>query len=768
MTALKLDAGHIVAERYKIDETIGVGGMAVVYRAHDSKLDRFVTLKVLKEDYLADDDLIARFPEEARAAATLNHQNAVSIFDYGQDGDIYYIVLEYVDGASLKSLINKKSPFDDDTTLAVAIQIAEGIAAAHHSQIIHRDIKPQNILVTTTNIVKVADFGIARAAKSATLTAGAGSMGSVHYFSPEQARGGYLDHKTDIYSLGVCMYEMATGKLPFDGENEVSIALQHINDDFPDITRYNPKVSESIVRIIQKSTAKSASARYQTADEMVQDLKRALTDATGEFVSKSETDVSPTRVISQENREAIRRQKQRNAFLDGVEDEPEGVKPEELPTKDIVKETYTEDDLYPEDFDDEDDYEEEPTYTDRKKSDKLAIVGGVVLGLVFVAIITTIMILLVPRITGGSANVTAPDLTGMSISEAQRTVERYGFVFDISGHEHSDNIPYGYVISQIQTPQFTGLSAGDPVQVIVSLGQIAEYSMPNLMMLTHNDAVAELNSMSINLNIHLAEHHDEAIPRDTVINQEPPIGTLLTEGSTVVLSISLGPDNDFVRVPNLMGKTEAEALEALRDADLRPGQVHNEESTTFAPGTIMHQEPEPHEMTERGGLVEYTLSTGAPAPSPTPTPDPTPTPEPTPTPAPTPTPDATPTPTPTPTPDDSNDLAGVFVDPPATEPPTETIPEPTPPEQTEPQLRQGTLNIALWAVPEGTDTVHIFVTRQDGNASPVPIVNDPNAGVGRFPFPLPIEGSGQSVFRIYSYEDGVRTLRATQPFDFDQ
>ncbi|MCL1861967.1 MAG: protein kinase, partial [Defluviitaleaceae bacterium] len=324
---MKLKAGHMVAERYEIDDTIGSGGMSVVYRAHDTRLDRYVTLKVLKEEYLTDESLMERFPKEARAAAALNHQNISSIFDHGRDGDILYIVLEYVDGKSLKELITKKAPFDDETTLGVTIQVAEGLAEAHSNGIIHLDIKPQNILISNASIVKVTDFGIARAAKNVTLNAGAGSMGSVHYFSPEQARGGYIDHKSDIYSLGIVMYEMATGTLPFEGESEVSIALQHINAPLPDILSINPKLSESMVKIIQKATEKSPSKRYQEIDDMTEDLKRALTDASGTFVSEEEDGSdAETRRISEKNREAIRRKKMRQAFLDGEdmleEDEP--------------------------------------------------------------------------------------------------------------------------------------------------------------------------------------------------------------------------------------------------------------------------------------------------------------------------------------------------------------------------------------------------------------------------------------------------------------
>ena len=717
MIALRLKAGHMVAERYEIDEIIGLGGMSVVYRAHDKKLDRYVTLKVLKEDYLSDGDLIARFPEEARAAGILNHQNIIGIFDFGQDGDIYYIVLEYVDGASLKDLINKKAPFDNDTNLAVAIQIADGLSVAHNSNIVHRDIKPQNILVTNTNIVKIADFGIARAAKSATLTAGAGSMGSVHYFSPEQARGGYIDHKTDIYSLGVCMYEMATGKLPFIGDNEVAIALQHINDEFPDITELNPDVSGSIVHIIRKATNKSASLRYQTAEDMAQDLKRALTDVTGGFVNKDEfDDPSPTRVISEEHRAAIRK---------------------ERPVS-----SYTYDDY----LDDDDIYDDE-----QKKSDRAVAFGGILLGIVFVALIALALIFIVPRVT--APRVVAPQLAGLNEEMARQRAENDGFVFYVTDREHSDDVAYGYIISQVPAQGATGISVGDTIRVVVSSGALVEYPMPDLVMLTHSDAMAQLDEFSIELDITVEEFYDATIPRDTVIEQTPDAGALLQAGAAVTLTVSQGADNRQPQVPDLIGQTEPAALELLREANLIPGQVSHEESATIAQGLIIRQDPEPGEAADRNSIVEYTISTGAPT-TPEPTPEPEPettepepapeTTEPEPEPTPEPTPDPTPTPTPSPTP----------------------TPTPWNPFSVTPQVSQRELNIPLWTVPEGTETVHLLIMRQDGDGTPTPIIHDPNVDIGRFPVSLEVEGTGQATFRIYSFEDGVQTHRATQQKDF--
>lgn len=276
-----LNPGTVLSGRYEIIEKIGSGGMAVVYRGKDRKLDRYVTVKVLREEFIGDEEFIERFRSEACSAARLSHPNIVRAYDVGEDGDINYIVNEYIHGDTLKKAIKEKAPFDSRSTINVAIQIASALSQAHKAHIVHRDIKPQNILVGTDGVVKVTDFGIARAATASTMTTTANAAGSVHYFSPEQARGGYVDEKSDIYSLGITMFEMITGVLPFQGNNSVSIALMHINDELPDIRQYNPNCSPSLEGIIKKATMKKADERYASIDLLLADLIRARAELTG-------------------------------------------------------------------------------------------------------------------------------------------------------------------------------------------------------------------------------------------------------------------------------------------------------------------------------------------------------------------------------------------------------------------------------------------------------------------------------------------------------
>ena len=274
-----LDKGTVISKRYQIVEKLGSGGMAVAYKARDMRLGRFVTVKVLKDEYAENSEFLTKFSSEASAAASLSHHNIVRVYDVGEDRGINYIVMEYVHGQSLKRTIEEKAPFDTLTTLSVALQIASALSHAHKHHVVHRDIKPQNILVAVDGTIKVTDFGIARAATTNTYAADVNAMGSVHYFSPEQARGGYVNEKSDIYSLGITMYEMVTGRVPFDASSSIAIALKHLNEELPDIKQYTPNITRGLEGIIRKATQKKADERYDNIDILISDLKLAIIEA---------------------------------------------------------------------------------------------------------------------------------------------------------------------------------------------------------------------------------------------------------------------------------------------------------------------------------------------------------------------------------------------------------------------------------------------------------------------------------------------------------
>lgn len=277
-----LEKGTVISKRYQIVEKLGSGGMAVAYKARDMRLGRFVTVKVLKDEYSENADFLTKFSAEASAAASLSHHNIVRVYDVGEDDGVNYIVMEYIHGQSLKKTIKEKSPFDSVTTLSVAMQIASALSHAHKHHVVHRDIKPQNILVAVDGTVKVTDFGIARAATSNTYAADVNAMGSVHYFSPEQARGGYVNEKSDIYSLGITMYEMATGCVPFDASSSIAVALKHLNEELPDIKQYNPNITRGLEGIIRKATQKKSDERYDNIDILISDIKLAIIEAVRE------------------------------------------------------------------------------------------------------------------------------------------------------------------------------------------------------------------------------------------------------------------------------------------------------------------------------------------------------------------------------------------------------------------------------------------------------------------------------------------------------
>lgn len=279
--------GKVIGNRYEILEKIGEGGMATVYKAKCNILKRYVAVKVLREEFTTDEEFIRRFNTEAQAAASLTHPNIVSIFDVGHEENIYYIVMELVQGKTLKEIINEDGVLPWKWSINIAIQVASALETAHKNNIVHRDIKPHNIIITEDGIAKVTDFGIAKAVSNSTITAFGTTIGSVHYFSPEHARGGYTDAKSDIYSLGVVMYEMLTGRVPFDADTPVSIALKHMQEKPVEPIKLNPSIPYAVNKIIMKAMEKEASARYQSATEMLKDLSMALKDPEGEFVKSN-------------------------------------------------------------------------------------------------------------------------------------------------------------------------------------------------------------------------------------------------------------------------------------------------------------------------------------------------------------------------------------------------------------------------------------------------------------------------------------------------
>ncbi len=562
---MKLQPKTVISDRYEIIKLIGVGGMANVYCAKDLKLDRKVSFKVLKEEFV-DEEFIGKFSKEARAAARITHVNIASVYDVGNDGNIYYIVMEYIDGYTLKQIIKEKAPFDNEEVIGIAVQIANALEVAHSNNIVHRDIKPQNILVTKDGDVKVTDFGIARATTSNTITTD--TMGSVHYFSPEQARGGYVDYKSDIYSLGIIMFEMVTGKLPFDGEGVVQLAMKHINDPLPNMRLSNPNVSNSLEKIIIKATEKNSDNRYSSVKELNNDLKKALVDSSGDFVKQ--------KVIPQDNPTVV-------------------IKPEELEQiKNMAKEGTTrtqnesikrrEESMMNNHFNNQDNSHKISSEPNNKSLEKKVTIWAIVTSLALIGVITGFLIVWFL----GSDNSKVPDFTGKTWEEAVSIARDKEIYITNTKEEYSDNIKEGAIIEQDIAPG-SKIEKGQNINVTLSLGN-GKFDLQNFVGLD----ISEVYKMVEKQQIELKEEYiyDETVDIGKVVKQMPDAGSTVSPGDKVTLYISRGTEKEIensVIVPNLIGLDEKEAKAMIKSEGLNVGKIKKQESDNVEKGKVISQ-----------------------------------------------------------------------------------------------------------------------------------------------------------------------------------
>lgn len=580
---MMLESGTLVNERYTIIEKIGSGGMAIVYRARDEKLDRDVTFKVLREEHLADNEFIKRFNVEARAAASLSHQNIVSVYDVGNDGDIYFIVMEYIDGCTLKELINRKAPFGNKEVISIAIQVASALDHAHTNGIVHRDIKPQNILVSgsgkSAGSVKVTDFGIARAASSTTTTGEA--MGSVHYFSPEQAKGGFVDAKSDIYSLGIMMFEMLTGTLPFDGDSPVALAMKHIKDPLPDILQLNPNASKSLIKIINKATQKRPYARYQTAAQLIADLKAALVDDSGSFVKdKIAENDGQTIKVSEDDLQKIR----------DVKDNEKKVVP-------IIEENS---DIY----DDDDDNKYNPADRDfDKNKERRAVVAAVITSIVLIVLITAAGIFVFNEINNPKVKV--PNFEGLSAEEAEALASEQKINL-MEESEHDENVESGYVISQ-SVAKNTKIPREERVTIVISLGS-EMVEVPALKELSEEDAEASLEQSGLGLGKTIYEPSDKIIT-GAVIKQSISAKAKVKPGTVVDIYVSTGPEAGSVIVPDVVNLMKDVAVEMLEQEHLVV-KIIEDYSESYEAGRVTNQGIKEGSSVTPGDTITIIVSKG--------------------------------------------------------------------------------------------------------------------------------------------------------------
>ena len=576
---MRVGPGAIISNRYEIIEQIGSGGMSIVYKARDRKLGRVVAIKILRAEYVKDMEFIKRFDIEARSAASLIHANIVNVYDVGHENSLHYIVMEYVDGVTLKELIREHAPFDNDEILGVAIQIASALGHAHKNNIVHRDIKPQNILVMPKGMIKVADFGIAKASSAKTITMANNAMGSVHYFSPEQAKGGYVSFKSDIYSLGLVMFEMATGKLPFDGDTPVAIAVKQINEELPSIKNFNNNISDRIEKIVSRATEKFASRRYENIEKMESDLKRAL--------------ANENRINGINPDDNDKKNNDNDDDLDSTENFAT-IKLNEDDIYKIKKEAGNKNKI-----EDYDDYDPENELKQMKK-EKIVIIAAFITAGILIFLIS----FLGYKIFFSHKPVPVPDLVNKSFEEAEEIVKKIGVKIKNSGSEYNNNIEKDKIFAQNYT-EGDNLYKGDVIDVKLSLGTKKIY-MPDV----RNKDLFDAYNLLQSFNVKEIYEYSESVPNNIVIKQEPSFNELLEENSEVVLYVSKGKEIKNVYVPNLIGLSEANAKIKLKDLNLVVGSISKSESEKYAEGIVMGQSITGGKEVAEESIVNLIVSSG--------------------------------------------------------------------------------------------------------------------------------------------------------------
>ncbi|MBE5859832.1 MAG: Stk1 family PASTA domain-containing Ser/Thr kinase [Butyrivibrio sp.] len=566
--------GMMIGDRYEILEKIGTGGMSDVYRAKDHKLNRPVAVKVLKQEFSENDNFVSKFRVEAQAAAGLMHPNIVNVYDVGDENGIHYIVMELVDGITLKRYIEKKSRLTVKEAVSIAIQVAMGLEAAHNNHIIHRDIKPQNIIISKEGKVKVTDFGIAKAATSNTITSNV--MGSVHYTSPEQARGGYSDAKSDIYSLGITLFEMLTGRLPFNGDTTVAIAIKHIQEELPSPSEFSDEIPISVEKIVMKCCQKSPDRRYQNADELITDLKRSLITPDEDFVDLVDPDEeSATRIATEEDQRSIHGMSDTEQMRLNEEALREHERQKKREADEQRRHRGSSDK-----YNDEDDFDEDSEiYGSRieRMTMALAIVGAALIGL--------LIIFIVGRAMGAFGGNDSDTLNTEQITENGETVDG------------------------IEIPNVEGTSYAEAVSVLEAKG----------------------------FKVEKVEDSSSELSKNTVVSQSPKGGEHAANGSTVTVTVSTGgssesasssesstatdaasnasseattTDSNKVAVPNLVGLGVEEAVMALAEAGLTQGKIVDVNNDTYAVDTITAQSQPVGTMVDKGTTINMEKSIG--------------------------------------------------------------------------------------------------------------------------------------------------------------
>lgn len=608
-----------IADRYEIIDKVGSGGMSDVYKALDHKLNRYVAVKVLKDEFSEDKSFVSKFKVEAQSAAGLAHPNIVNVFDVGDEEGIYFIVMELVEGITLKKYIEKKGKLPVKEAVSIAIQIAQGIEAAHNNHIIHRDIKPQNVIISREGKVKVTDFGIARAASANTINSNA--MGSVHYISPEQARGGYVDEKSDIYSLGISIYEMLTGKVPFEGDSTVTIALQHINEEIPSPKLEVPELPISVEKIIEKCTQKKAERRYLKVATLIADLKKSLITPDEDFVVL--TPVAPngaTIMMTDEEVNNIRRGANAAALNNSVNNDSDDI----------------------DDLDDDLDELDDDIDSVNSKYDKLAtigaIVGSVVILIAFILVIVNIINgcnnnnkdpyneATSTQQTGiGQKQTIVPYVVGLTDTEAQKVLNDADLGMGRE-YEYDNHVPKGQIISQ-SIAENEVVDKHTKIIVIISNGA-KKFDIPSVQGMTKKEAEELLSNETYGLDVNIIYEPSDEVEADICIKTNPTSPTQLTYGAHVDLYVSAGADDTLIDLPTVVDKNYELMKSELEELGFVVAAPVEEYHETIVAGKIISANYKEGQSLPKGTEIKVVVSKG-PKPTESTTPEETTTQEPT-------------------------------------------------------------------------------------------------------------------------------------------
>ncbi len=623
-----LRKGMFIAERYEILERIGSGGMSDVYKAKCHKLNRYVAIKVLKPEYSEDKTFVSKFKAEAQAAAGLMHANIVNVYDVGEENGIYYIVMELVEGITLKKYIEKKGVLGVREAVSIAIQVAQGIDAAHKHNIVHRDIKPQNIIISKEGKVKVTDFGIARAASSNTINSSV--MGSVHYISPEQARGGYSDEKSDIYSFGITLYEMLTGRVPFEGDTTVAIALQHIQDEIVSPRQYVPEIPVSVEKIVLKCTQKRTERRYQNMTDLIADLKRSLVTPDEDFVTIGAPLASdaPTKLITPDEVNEIA-EKSSAVKVEDIEATPIG----EVNKKNSLGEAAEEDDIDEDgdddnldDIDGDDEELDEDEAGNKKTIDKVITILAISVAVAIVAILVILITKIAKNFGSGSSGkkndpttsiedtsdkVKVPDVLGMTLEEAKKALndEKLGFKYEY-GYSKEDDVDKVYDTN----PEIGSfVDKNTTITVYISKG-VKKVEMVDVLGKTQNEAEEAIIKAELKYTFQYKETTDDSLI-GKVESTDPVAGTTVNAGTQVTVVLYKGKNEVNIKMPDLSNKSEADAKKELEDLgfDINNVSVEYTYDDEIKEGNVITQNgPKIGEETPSTAKIGLVVSLGKP------------------------------------------------------------------------------------------------------------------------------------------------------------